>query len=554
MTESASNEGGYREAQKRLFDRIFAWIVRQSLLVRAVVLGLPSLLVIAGFGAYSARSLVCFVSVSAVVFLSGLLHAETETKVTVGVYFSTGRARQWRGTSPNLDIEQARIAAERVTAHWALFARTLITGTLIASTLLMPVWWIFRALGALLIWVVIQRVLSRWPVFERAESQRRRDSVASHALMTVRAGGPVDNYFLYLRPFVVTGRVRGYNEESLNLAKTGMHRTQYEGDIAGSSRTEIPVRVMRLTVSGDETAEVNPDLEELLQRGIKPYGALIALGRPGEAIGSGRVSSDEEHWQEAVMQLGARARGYIVMPSANSGTLWELGWLKEAKGFRGCLFLMPGKSPGFSGSEFWARASSGLAQTLKLPRFRGPPSMFCYDNEGIIHLAFLADRASQGSNGLVFHATGGMVRGAVKTLYPISRSDDPSATAKRAVEYAGNVASDLWTGGLCAWVDAHPARAKADRVDGAIVPLCGTAETIVHLGDKEFVVEFRSQAPMGAIILAIKIRTVGGGLLCTECQVQLLDADPTVLQLGVRALEPPSILRKSLLRIATGGK
>jgi len=62
------------------------------------------------------------------------------------------------------------------------------------------------------------------------------------------------------------------------------------------------------------------DFERLLAIAVDSYAPLIALGRPGEQVGAGRILTTEERWQEDFRKLAEAARLILLMPSAHPGT------------------------------------------------------------------------------------------------------------------------------------------------------------------------------------------------------------------------------------------
>jgi len=66
------------------------------------------------------------------------------------------------------------------------------------------------------------------------------------------------------------------------------------------------------------------DFETILAENLEPGVRLIALGRPGEHVGAGRVVALEDSWQAAFHKLAARAEFIVAVPSTHEGTMWEL--------------------------------------------------------------------------------------------------------------------------------------------------------------------------------------------------------------------------------------
>ena len=83
------------------------------------------------------------------------------------------------------------------------------------------------------------------------------------------------------------------------------------------------------------------DLETVLAYSIAPTLPLIALGQPGEHLGSGRIQTTDEHWQQEILRLMDTARLILIIPSYRAGTLWEIATLRDNGYFQKTIFIMP---------------------------------------------------------------------------------------------------------------------------------------------------------------------------------------------------------------------
>ena len=83
------------------------------------------------------------------------------------------------------------------------------------------------------------------------------------------------------------------------------------------------------------------DLETMLAYSIAPTLPLLALGKPGEHLGSGRIQTTDEHWQEEILRLMDAARLILIIPSHRAGTLWEICTLRDRGYFEKTIFIMP---------------------------------------------------------------------------------------------------------------------------------------------------------------------------------------------------------------------
>lgn len=166
----------------------------------------------------------------------------------------------------------------------------MMTGVLVAAPLL--------ALG---MWIVSSA--------QKGE-QDNVDKNAEGILSLLDEGQDVD-FFLYLRPFDSTNAYRLSNEH-LNLFSWEL----WERD-------------------GFD------DIERLVARALLPTATLLALGRPGEHRGAGRVLTTEAQWQKEVQRLAHSARLIMILPSQRPGTLWELGLLVRERHLHKTIFIMP---------------------------------------------------------------------------------------------------------------------------------------------------------------------------------------------------------------------
>ena len=310
-------------------------------------------------------------------------------------------------------------------AHWSLAITSILRGALIPLAFLMPIGFAWTIAISLLTWVVTGRLRTRLASIERLEDQRRRDRFAASILTSFQRTDRSPNYFLYLRPFQITGQIRTHDPSALQKAERDLHPTEYRSGDGNDWTVFTPIRTAKFDI-GDapSTDEINLDFEAALEYSVRCYGPLVAFGRPGETLGAGRISARESDWPEAVRRLGSRARGFIIIPSANPGTRWELEWLKSERGFRDCLFLMPGDQPGFDGAAYWSQTMEMLSDIMRLPAFAQVPMMFCYDRNGTAHLAPTAGAVFVNDGRAAYSASRKMLRRAVRILQPLSSGTD----------------------------------------------------------------------------------------------------------------------------------
>jgi len=67
--------------------------------------------------------------------------------------------------------------------------------------------------------------------------------------------------------------------------------------------------------------------EEQLADVVRPFGELVAIGRPGEGLpepGAARIYAADEQWKEVVKHQMHAARLVIIRPGVGENLLWEL--------------------------------------------------------------------------------------------------------------------------------------------------------------------------------------------------------------------------------------
>ncbi|NIR71712.1 hypothetical protein GWN42_22510 [candidate division KSB1 bacterium] len=201
----------------------------------------------------------------------------------------------------------------------------------------------------------------------RETIQRQRDRSAKELADHVLAGEYSGRFFLYLRPFTHTGKVRQWNP-----------RKSYVPFLPGFFE---PGKLELETVFSDALASETP---------------LVALGRPGEQFGSGRLSLNENEWQQVVKRLIEDAYGILVIPSFHAGTKWEIEVIRDKDYFDKCIFVMPRevKFSGINMADEWQQT----VQVLDRLKIWLPP----YQKSGLF---FTLDDNGKFSNGEVFDLT-----------------------------------------------------------------------------------------------------------------------------------------------------
>lgn len=148
----------------------------------------------------------------------------------------------------------------------------------------------------------------RWLIKQPLKTLR---NMSASELVALRDSESPRSFSLYLRPFGFT-----------NVLKTRL-----------SSATPSLTEQVFLA----ETVE----FEDLLFKGLVRGPKLIALGRPGEHLGAGRILTSDDAWQALAADLIDKAQYLILIPSTRPGTLWEIDYLKKNGHLPKTLIILP---------------------------------------------------------------------------------------------------------------------------------------------------------------------------------------------------------------------
>ena len=174
--------------------------------------------------------------------------------------------------------------------------------------------------------------------------QNDNDAIATAILQRLREDpvAPVPEFFLYLRAFETTGRLR----------------------------VPLYLRLRKLSVGAARL--VTNDVESYVSTAVRRIAPLIALGRPGEAIGAGRIVTDDAAWKGDVLTLMRRARAILLVPSSRPGTLWEIETLQREGLWSKVVFIMPPRTKGdLDSRERWEEARRAMAaEGLEAPEYQ----------------------------------------------------------------------------------------------------------------------------------------------------------------------------------------
>lgn len=192
-------------------------------------------------------------------------------------------------------------------------------------------------LALVLLAMALRPVLLRW-------RQAGNDGRAAHIMATLRhdASARVDPFYLYLRAFETTGRLRA----------------------------PLFVRLRRLSLAAHRG--VTDDIESYVGQAVRSIAPLIALGRPGEAVGAGRIQTADATWQADIDLLIQRAQAVLLVPSERPGTRWEIEKLLREGLLPKVVFVMPPRSAegGYDTQARWEVARTSLASLgVELPPY-----------------------------------------------------------------------------------------------------------------------------------------------------------------------------------------
>jgi hypothetical protein len=186
----------------------------------------------------------------------------------------------------------------------------------------------FQWITAILTCFVMGIVTNSIDRFFLYRQQRFRDKRALEIFSAVKAGKPAI-YSLYLRGFGTTGH--------LHFGKGGKAR--------------LEDRLQDLEIRGGQNAF--SDLETLITEAMEYFAPMIALGRPGEQLGAGRVETEEENWIEDFQLLALHAKTLVLFPIATEGTLREVEFIVKHGFWPKTIILMPTENPSANWDLQW---------------------------------------------------------------------------------------------------------------------------------------------------------------------------------------------------------
>jgi hypothetical protein len=207
------------------------------------------------------------------------------------------------------------------------------------------------------VFLLLGRILT---VLAQRSAQRRRDSRAAalvRGLLDEDGSRQRTPYVLYLRPFSTTGRLAVSNPKPRWLPL-------------------VPSYFAR---------EATLEFETVLAEALEPDLSLVALGRPGEHVGAGRIAVSDDRWRHVFARLVKDARWIVLIPSDHGETRWEVRELVGHDYLRKTIFLMPPtlRPGGIDVAAEWTDARAGLvADGVQLPPYTGAGQLFRLGSQG----------------------------------------------------------------------------------------------------------------------------------------------------------------------------
>lgn len=191
------------------------------------------------------------------------------------------------------------------------------------------------------------------------------------------AEGTPGDLVLYLRPFDTTGKLVVPNPYHNSWGITPERFTEQPGI----------------------------ELEALIARSLPEGARFLALGRPGEHFGAGRIRSTEEDWWASFTKLASRSAVVLLVPGAGDGVLQEIRWLREQARLDRTMILMPPLTTKFPDYHtVWAKAQEELAAMgFELSPYHDRGALLLVDGEKTI--AFLVSLSDLETDALptIFH-------------------------------------------------------------------------------------------------------------------------------------------------------
>jgi len=193
---------------------------------------------------------------------------------------------------------------------------------------------------------------------EAAASYQMRRDKAAIALFNAAISGDKQKFAVFLRPFYTTDKI--YTNQTIIVWQRG-----------GATTIIIPHK-----------------LEDTLVEAFRSTLPVVALGKPGETFGVGRILVDEDSWQKAASELMQRASLLICLPSSRPGSHWEMNQITLNHYFSKTVFIMPPNPPSSFRTwkdlkEDWDLLKQQVASKgITIPEYKTDGLLFSVDATG----------------------------------------------------------------------------------------------------------------------------------------------------------------------------
>ena len=225
--------------------------------------------------------------------------------------------KEWFGGTVLLGSFRPRASTVALVALKVLLA-LLVVAAAIAVSIAVSINWLAYFALVLIVFIPVwtKRQWARLRDREQSVVQGERDRRAQGILQALESETPKPSFCLYLRPFTATSNLR-----------IVVRRTTYH-DPRNSERIR--------------TKDDFDDFETVLARAFDPSFPLVALGRPGEMVGAGRIATSDQDWRRKILLLAHAAHAIVLIPSTRAGTLWELrAAMDDENLLRKTIFIIP---------------------------------------------------------------------------------------------------------------------------------------------------------------------------------------------------------------------
>ena len=136
-------------------------------------------------------------------------------------------------------------------------------------------------------------------------------------------------------------------------------------------------------------------LERMLADAVQPTSPLIGLGAHGDIEFGPGTAGFVPDWKNNIADAMKDAAYIFIVPSANEGTLWEVGEIKNRDYVHKTVFIMPPTVSPFKFigdgdyKEFWEAARTACAREhqIELPRYKPEGSLFLIDGKSAVREA-----------------------------------------------------------------------------------------------------------------------------------------------------------------------